>query len=122
MHAFTTVKVFDFSDAPAELQNTVEATMLRPPQGESDALLIAVWVGTRSSSLEQPIGASERPKVTAWEHGLHKWLRRSGADIGDVVLLSWGGLAVDLAAAERTAESADTHPRTGAHAKQPAVH
>jgi hypothetical protein len=126
MRAFTVVKVFDYSVAPLELQNTIESAMIRPSPGHSDAALVAIWVGARASSLEKPSEACDPPKVTAWEHCLHKWLRRSGADAGDVVLLSWGSLApaqgAEPTAVARAARPRERRPRPVPRAKQPAVH
>ena len=62
MNVFTTVKVFDFSCAPPELQNTIESQMMRSPQEDHEAPMVAVWVGTRSSSLEQQSGRPNRPR------------------------------------------------------------
>ncbi len=123
MNVFTTVKVFDFSFAPPELQNTIESQMMRSPQEDHEAPMVAVWVGTRSSSLEQQSGASEPPKVTAWEHCLHKWLRGSGANAGDVVLLSWGGLGTAAMSEPAAAQPDGPKPRPARRAKHtPAVH
>ncbi len=90
MTSYILVKIFDLSTAPPELQSAIESQMLRPHDGNSDPALLAVWVGTRTSSLERPTEASDTSKVTAWEHSLHRWLRQSGAIAGDVVLLNWG--------------------------------
>jgi hypothetical protein len=125
MNIFTTVKVFDFSVAPPELHNTIESQMLRPSQPDCDPAMIVIWVGTHTSSLQQPAGASEPPKVTAWEHCLHKWLLLSGANAGDVVLLSWGKFATatmtEPAAAANGAQADGSRPRQATRAEQPAA-
>ena len=95
---YTLVKLFSLSMAPAELRDATEGQILRTADPETDAPLLMVWVGKRMSTFEPPKQAAEPSKVTAWEHLLHIWLIKSGAEPGDVVLLTWETLPSHAAA------------------------
>ena len=95
MPTYTLVKVFSLSRAPAELRESTEGQILRTADPDLDSPLLMVWVGQRTSSFEPPKPTLEPSKVTAWEHQLHKWLTQSGAEAGDIVLLTWGALSGD---------------------------
>ena len=89
MKPYTTVKVFDLSTAPLDIQETAELQLLRSCSDDEDVPMLKLWVGERATTAQPQVGDAGSLTVTFWEHRLHGWLSRAGAIAGDTVFLTW---------------------------------
>lgn len=89
MEVFETVKVFDLSNAPAELRESEEMAILRPMPDDDEALILSLRVGEFETEQDGPINDRITRAVTFTEYQLHRWLTEQGAALGENVLLCW---------------------------------